>query len=159
MNIWTEAFAAGPAAVSQLISARTGTLVSSEWVATRLDEGMAHLWLAAPCKRREWLGPEVLPDVVAAVFGAMLSRQATNPDRIRTVQMGEYSQTWAGSEAGSDELFYPVERRVIAAEAGCGGPGLRSVAATVDPPITGFPHVIAELENTRFQPEVIRDAW
>lgn len=162
MSVWSDAFdaaftGASPsyAAVAQAVEDRCGRTVTEAWLAARMDEAMGYVWLYAPCRRSDWLTPADLPRPAQAVLGAMLSRSATNPDGIRTIQAGEFSQTWAGSSAGLESMFTPDEKRLIAALAGCTRG--RSTRATVDPPIPGYAGVTQALEDSRPQPWEVRD--
>ena len=149
MSSWSEAFNAAATGdytpLASVVSERVGRPVEATWLASRVDDALGLIMLYAPCKRGEWVSCANWPATVQTVVGAALSRSAANPDGIRTVQMGEYSQTWAGNLTGSDELFSPVEKRVIAVASGCGESGLQSVRATVDPPIPGIPAPTTDL--------------
>ena len=162
MSVWSDAFDAAfnpdTPQWQPLVDAveyRTGRVVTQDWVASRVDDAMAQLRLYAPCKRTLWLTPADLPADVAGVLGAALSRTATNPDGIRTIQAGEFSQTWAGSGSDLSGMFTPVEQRVIGVAAGCGS--VRSVRGVVDAPIPGFAGVTDALEQSRPQPCEVRD--
>lgn len=139
MSAWTVAFSAAYAGtpdwspLAALMSTRSGKSVSEEWLQANIDEAFAHVMNHAPCQ--VWANPGELPPVSAAVLSAVLSRSASNPEGVRTIQMGEFSQTWAGSINGPGGLLTDEEARMVSRDAGCQG-GFSSVEL-VPTPILG----------------------
>lgn len=134
MSVWADAFDAAYAvepldftSLASLLSARVGQTVDADWVAASIDEVMAHVLLQAPCKDDEWTDPTVMPAPVQAVVASVLCRLAANPQGVRTIQMGEFSQTYAGSVTGSGDMLTSLERRIVARQSGCGSSGIVSI--------------------------------
>lgn len=133
MSAWGDAFDSAysvePAdfsLVAGLVGDRIGQEVSPSWVAAGIDEVLSHILVQAPCKDEEWLDPTAMPVPVQAVVASILCRLAANPQGVRTIQMGEFSQTYAGS-VGSGDLLSPIERRIVDRYSGCGSSGLGSI--------------------------------
>jgi hypothetical protein len=123
MSVWADAFDAAYAVdppnfatLAGLVSSRVGQTIDPAWIAASVDEIITHVLHEAPCREDEWTDPTLMPPPVQAVVASVLSRVAANPQGVRTIQMGEFSQTWAGSVTG-----------IIARQSGCGGGGLLSV--------------------------------
>ncbi len=99
MSAWSDAFDAAYsepadwAPLASLLSARTGKTVDDGWLSATIDEVFVHVMLSAPCRVSDWIDPTYMPAPVQAVLSAVLSRVAANPDGVRTIQMGEFSQT------------------------------------------------------------------
>lgn len=134
-----EAACADPAdyqPLADLISEHSGTPVSPEWVEAALELAMPIIWVAAPCKVEEWQTFCQIPPVLQPVIFALIVRTAVTPvGGIRTIQLGEFSQTWqdSGSQLTGSEID------LIGQIAGCGRRGgLTSVRAFVDPPTPGW---------------------
>jgi len=133
MSVWSDAFDAAYditpdfSPLADLLTIRSGKSVEPEWVSATIDEAFVHVMQYAPCKQSEWEVPTDLPERVQAVLGSVLTRVAGNPEGIRTVQMGEFSQTWAGTVTGPGDLITGVEQRIIGAAAGCPSGGIVSV--------------------------------
>ena len=134
MSVWADAFDAAYAVepgdfgpLADLLSDRVGQPVTQAWVESAIGEVLNHVGLHAPCKSEEWLDPTNMPVPVQAVVASALSRLAGNPQGVRTIQMGEFSQTYAGSVYGSGDLLTSLEQRIVARHSGCGGGGLVSV--------------------------------
>ncbi|MFZ9392585.1 MAG: hypothetical protein ACO28P_01395 [Ilumatobacteraceae bacterium] len=105
----------------QAVTDRLGRAPDQQWLDQASLEAFAYIRLFAPCSRDQWLDWGDLPDDVAAVLVAALSRMADNPRGYRQETIGEYSYTLAGGGASSTGPFSPSEARIIAAVAGCGG--------------------------------------
>ncbi len=137
--------------ICDLIEARTGQEVTPEWVEASLEMVMTLVWYYAPCRREDWDTVCALPQEIVGVIAAILYRWTVNPSGIRTLQAGEYSQTWAneGVSAGFTEL----EQSIISQVAGCGSGGLISVRGSVDAPIPGFGPITRNMEEAQDQPK------
>ena len=137
-----------------LIEARTGQLVTEEWVESSLEMLMGLVWFYAPCKRDEWTTVCSVPSEIVGALAALLCRWTVNPSGIRTLQAGEYSQTWANE--GVTGGFTTIEQQIISQAAGCGSGGLISVRGTVDKPIPGYGNLNERLEEAQEQPRDVR---
>lgn len=146
MSVWTDAFIAAYdpspdwSSLATLMSTRTGKTVTEAWLQANLDEAFGHVMYYASCQdtgdsETGWANPGDLPDRVASVLVSLLARATSNPEGVRTIQLGEFSQTWAGSVGGPDGPVTPKEQLIIGRIAGCPG-GIVSVE-TVSPPILG----------------------
>lgn len=134
MSVWADAFDVAYASeplnfvdLAGLLSDRVGQTVSPDWVAASIDEVLAHVLLQAPCKDGDWTDPTMMPAPVQAVVASVLVRLAANPQGVRTIQMGEFSQTYAGSVTGSGDMLTSLERRIVARQSGCGSSGIVSI--------------------------------
>lgn len=140
MNIWANAFNyayRNPADWSILATLmsnrRSGTVFTEEWLQTNVDEAFAHLMEYAPCKAAEWLSPAHLPNSLASILASILARSHSNPDGVRTVQMGEISKTFAGSVFSEDGPVTMKEAEIISRAAGCPDQSLQYVTVTPTP--------------------------
>ena len=122
-NPWVAAFQSAYslspswAELSALVSTKAGVAVSEPWLQANVDAAFAHVMLYAKCRYRVWLDPSYLPPLTAAVLGAILARVSSNPQGVRTLQTGEFSQTWASVSPG--ELVQSDESKIIELESGC----------------------------------------
>ncbi len=142
MSKWTDAFALAYGdpedwtQLSALMTVRAGKPVTEEWLQANIDEAFSHIVYYAPCREGEWLDAADLPATVATVLVSLLARASSNPEGVRTIQMGEFSQTWAGSIHGDGGPVTQKEIQMISRAAGCQDSGLQVV--TVSPtPILG----------------------
>lgn len=144
MSVWTDALENAYDVtpdwddLSTLISTRARQDVSTDWLQATIDEAFAQVMLHAPCREEgddAWEDPSDFPESVASILASVLVRMVNNPDGVRTVQMGEFSQTWAGStDAG---WLTPQQTRIVARAAGC-SEGFQSVSVEPTPLLTGL---------------------
>ena len=138
MSVVSDAFESACAGdyqpLADLISQQAGQPVTPEWVEAALELAMPLILAAAPCKQGEWVTFCDIPPELQPIMLSLLLRVAVTPTGgIRTIQLGEFSQTWSDTGAS----LSVDERELISALAGCGSVrgGLISVRAVVDPPI------------------------
>lgn len=141
MTVWTDAFADAYGDVpdwstlASLMATRTGKTVTEAWLQANIDEAFAHVMFYAPCKVTAWADPSDLPATVASVLVSLLARATSNPEGVRTIQMGEFSQTWAGSIHGDGGPVTGKEIQIITRASGCQD-GFQTVSV-VPTPILG----------------------